>query len=230
MTSHEPASGAVDASVPDQRVHADETAATGDPTDVAGNGAVTADPAGAVGATTGGPATASQGGGVLAPEEADGSDGPGKDDADRWPAPGRPDTAADAGHGGPGRRGFLARLAWGPADDPRWARPALWVLLAATAVLYLGGLGRSGWANAFYSAAAQAGSVSWKALFYGSSDAGNAITVDKPPVAMWLMSLSVRIFGLSSWSILVPEALCGVASVGLLYATVRRAFSPAAGL
>ena len=230
MTTHEPASGAVDTSVPDQRVHADETAATGDPTDVAGNGAVTADPAGAVGATTGGPATASQGGGVLAPEEADGSDGPGKDDADRWPAPGRPDTAADAGHGGPGRRGFLARLAWGPADDPRWARPALWVLLAATAVLYLGGLGRSGWANAFYSAAAQAGSVSWKALFYGSSDAGNAITVDKPPVAMWLMSLSVRIFGLSSWSILVPEALCGVASVGLLYATVRRAFSPAAGL
>ncbi|MBL7516205.1 glycosyltransferase family 39 protein, partial [Frankia sp. CN4] len=128
------------------------------------------------------------------------------------------------------RRRLAARVALGPADDPRWARPALLALLAATAVLYLWGLGRSGWANAFYSAAAQAGSESWKALFYGSSDAGNSITVDKPPVAMWVMGLSARIFGVSSWSILVPEALAGVASVGLLHAAVRRAFSPAAGL
>jgi 4-amino-4-deoxy-L-arabinose transferase-like glycosyltransferase len=144
--------------------------------------------------------------------------------------PGAAAAGAGAAGGGEGRRSFRHRLAWGRADDPRWARPALWMLLAATAVLYLWGLGRSGWANAFYSAAAQAGSKSWEALFFGSSDAGNAITVDKPPVAMWLMGLSVRIFGLSSWSVLVPEALCGVASVGLLYATVRRAFSPAAGL
>ena len=54
-------------------------------------------------------------------------------------------------------------------------------LLAATALLYLWGLGASGWANSFYSAAAQAGSVSWKAFFYGSSDAANCITVDKTP-------------------------------------------------
>ena len=99
---------------------------------------------------------------------------------------------------------------------------SLIVLLAATALLYLWDLGASGYANSFYSAAAQAGSESWKAFFFGSSDAGNAITVDKPPAALWIMALSVRIFGLSSWSILVPEALLGVASVGVLYATVRR--------
>ena len=101
-------------------------------------------------------------------------------------------------------------------------RPALLGLLAATAVLYLWGLGASGWANSFYSAAAQAGSESWKAFFFGSSDAANSITVDKTPMSLWAMALSVRIFGLSSWSILVPQALMGVASVGLLYATVRR--------
>src|SRR5690348_7654717 len=117
-----------------------------------------------------------------------------------------------------------------PAKRPRWTIPALIGLLAATAVLYLWDLSASGWANSFYSAAAQAGSVSWKAFFFGSSDAGNSITVDKPPAALWLMALSVRVFGLSSWSILVPEALAGVASVGVLYATVRRWYGAGAAL
>ncbi|SBT67069.1 Dolichyl-phosphate-mannose-protein mannosyltransferase [Micromonospora sediminicola] len=117
-----------------------------------------------------------------------------------------------------------------PGRDPRWARPALLGLLAATGLLYLWGLGASGWGNAFYSAAVQAGSQSWEAFFYGSSDAANSITVDKTPASLWLMALSVRLFGLSSWSILVPQALLGVASVGVLYAAVRRWYGPAAGL
>ncbi|WP_261555140.1 ArnT family glycosyltransferase [Frankia tisae] len=114
--------------------------------------------------------------------------------------------------------------------DPRWVRPALIVLLVGTGVLYLWDLSASGWANAFYSAAVQAGSVSWKAFFYGSSDAGNSITVDKPPASLWVMALSARIFGLNSWSLLVPQALMGVGSVALLYATVRRQLSAGAGL
>ncbi|MFF4811642.1 ArnT family glycosyltransferase [Micromonospora chersina] len=117
-----------------------------------------------------------------------------------------------------------------PRRDPRWTRPALLGLLLATALLYLWGLGASGWGNAFYSAAVQAGSESWKAFFYGSSDAANSITVDKTPASLWLMALSVRVFGLSGWSILVPQALLGVASVGVLYAAVRRWYGPVAGL
>jgi 4-amino-4-deoxy-L-arabinose transferase-like glycosyltransferase len=109
-------------------------------------------------------------------------------------------------------------------------RPSLLGLLAATAVLYVWGLSASGWANAFYSAAAQAGGASWKAWFFGSTDAANSITVDKTPAALWVMGLSVRLFGLSSWSVLVPQALMGVASAGLLYATVRRVSGPGAGL
>ena len=105
-----------------------------------------------------------------------------------------------------------------------------WMLLAGTAALYLVGLDRNGWGNAFYAAAAQAGSQSWTALFFGSSDAGNSITVDKPPASLWLMGVSARLFGLSSWSVLVPQALLGVAAVALLMATVRRAAGPWAGL
>ncbi|WP_199191707.1 ArnT family glycosyltransferase [Amycolatopsis sp. CA-126428] len=118
-----------------------------------------------------------------------------------------------------------------PAPGRRsWHRPALAALLLGTAVLYLWGLSASGWANAFYSAAAQAGSQSWKALFFGSSDAANAITVDKTPAALWVISLSARLFGVNAWSILVPQALMGVGSVWLLYAAVRRSSGPAAGL
>jgi 4-amino-4-deoxy-L-arabinose transferase-like glycosyltransferase len=106
----------------------------------------------------------------------------------------------------------------------RRERTALAGLLLATAVLYLWGLSASGWANSFYSAAVQAGSQSWKAFFFGSSDAANAITVDKTPAALWPMALSVRLFGVSSWSILAPQALMGVAAVATLYATVRRSY------
>ena len=116
------------------------------------------------------------------------------------------------------------------AARARWERPALLALLAATAVLYLWRLGESGWGNSFYSAAVQAGSHSWKAFFFGSFDSSNFITVDKPPASLWVMDLSARIFGVNAWSILVPQALMGVASVGLLYATVRRRFGARAGL
>ena len=120
-----------------------------------------------------------------------------------------------------------------PAPGPRarWERPALVSLLAGTAVLYLWGLDASGWGNSFYAAAAQAGSESWTAFFFGSSDAANAITVDKTPLALWPMSLSVRVFGLSSWSVLAPQAVEGVLAVWLLVTTVRRTTgSAAAGL
>ena len=114
--------------------------------------------------------------------------------------------------------------------DPPWVRPALLTLLVGTAVLYLWGLGASGWANSFYSAAVQAGTKSWKAFFFGSSDASNFITVDKPPASLWVMEISARLFGVNSWSILVPQALEGVASVAVLYAAVRRSFRPGAAL
>ncbi|MGW8571024.1 glycosyltransferase family 39 protein [Streptomyces niveus] len=123
-----------------------------------------------------------------------------------------------------------ARLRRGRPEDAPWVRPAFLALLLAALVLNLWSLGDSGYANSFYSAAVQAGGESWKAFFFGSSDAANSITVDKPPVALWPMALSVRLFGLGSWQILVPEALMGVGTVAVLYAAVRRRFSAPAGL
>jgi 4-amino-4-deoxy-L-arabinose transferase-like glycosyltransferase len=139
-----------------------------------------------------------------------------------YPTAGRPASTFSSG----GRLHAAGRrLIRGRAGSAVWERPALLGLLAVTAVLYIWDLGASGWANSFYSAAVQAGSVNWEAFFYGSSDAANSITVDKPPASLWLMALSVRLFGLSSWSILLPEALMGVGTVLLVYLIVRRHFS-----
>ncbi|MFF5887740.1 glycosyltransferase family 39 protein [Streptomyces globisporus] len=118
----------------------------------------------------------------------------------------------------------------GSGPSPRWARPALYGLLLAVGLAYVYNLSASGYANSFYSAAVQAGSQSWKALFFGSLDSANAITVDKPPAALWPMALSVRLFGLNSWAILAPQVLMALATAAVLNSAVRRRFGPAAGL
>jgi 4-amino-4-deoxy-L-arabinose transferase-like glycosyltransferase len=130
----------------------------------------------------------------------------------------------------PARSGRMHRLWRGADSDPAWARPALLGLLLVTGVLYTWNLTSSGYANAFYSAAVQAGSESWKAFFFGSSDAASSITVDKPPASLWAMALSVRLLGLNSFAILFPQVLMGIATVGVVHATVKRHFGAAAGL
>ena len=109
-------------------------------------------------------------------------------------------------------------------------RPALIALLLGTAIAYIWDLSASGYANSFYAAAVQAGTKSWKAMFFGSLDSSNFITVDKPPASLWVMEMSGRIFGFSSWSMLIPQALEGVAAVALLYAAIKRWFGAGAGL
>ena len=128
---------------------------------------------------------------------------------------------------GRGRLGSRSRVALSTFP---WRRASIAALLAVTAALYLWDLSASGWANSFYSAAVEAATKSWKAFLFGSFDSSNFVTVDKPPASLWVMDLSARVFGVNAWSILVPQALEGVAAVGLLYLTVRRRFGHAAGL
>ncbi len=124
----------------------------------------------------------------------------------------------------------LVSLVRGRAEDAPWVRPALIALLVCTTAAYLWNLTSMGYANSFYAAAVEAGTKSWKALFFGSLDSSNFITVDKPPASLWVMALSGRIFGFSSLSMLIPQILEGVATVGLMYAAVKRWFGAGAGL
>ena len=103
----------------------------------------------------------------------------------------------------------------------RWALP---VLLALTGALYLFGALHNGMANSYYAAAVQAASQDWTAWLFGSLDAANYVSVDKPPLATMLMGLSARLFGFSSFSMLLPSVLAGVGSVWLVYGAVKRQF------
>jgi 4-amino-4-deoxy-L-arabinose transferase-like glycosyltransferase len=111
---------------------------------------------------------------------------------------------------------------WIRPDRPAWSSPARAAIAVLAAVLYSWDLSRSGMGNSFYAAAVKSGTESWKAFLFGSLDPGSFITVDKPPASLWVMELSGRIFGFSTWSMLLPEAAAGVASVLLLYRVVRR--------
>ena len=122
---------------------------------------------------------------------------------------------------------LVERLRARDRTDAR-ALPAFAGVVALAAVLYVVNLTVSGYANTYYAMAAQAASQSWSAWFFGSLDASNFITIDKPPLATMVMGLSVRLFGLSSWSILLPEALMGVATVAVLFLAVRRSFGTVA--
>ncbi|GGK78476.1 glycosyl transferase [Planomonospora parontospora subsp. parontospora] len=166
------------------------------------NGPVPATPAGP-GAVPGVPAApdAVSGGASTAPDA----------------APRVPDVPRAARHGGP------------EAGTPRWARPGLWAVLALAAFLHTWALGRNGDANDYYAAAILSGTQSWKAFFFGALDAGSFITVDKPPVALWVMGLSARIFGYGTWSMLLPQAVAGVAAVWVVHSAVRRSLAELPG-
>jgi 4-amino-4-deoxy-L-arabinose transferase-like glycosyltransferase len=107
--------------------------------------------------------------------------------------------------------------------------PELIAVMALAGVLNLWDLSRNGWANQYYAAAVRSMSTSWHDFLYASMDRSGVMTVDKPPLALWVQALSVRVFGYHSLSILVPQALMGVASVALVYDLVRRRFGRVGG-
>ena len=110
----------------------------------------------------------------------------------------------------------------GGLGRPVWEAGTLVVILLAAAVLYVWGLAGNGWANAYYSAAVQAGLHDPVSYFFGSADWGNSVSVDKPPLSLWIVGLSVRIFGLNTWALLLPQAAMTMGSTFLIYRLARR--------
>lgn len=119
---------------------------------------------------------------------------------------------------------FLRRFVRGRPQDPVWERPALLIILAFNGILNFWNLGINGWANYFYSAAVQSGTQNLGSALFGSSDWGNSITVDKPPLSLWVMEISTKILGFTPIGILAPQAIMGVVSTLLIYAIVRKNF------
>ncbi len=119
-------------------------------------------------------------------------------------------------------RSGLRRVARGREADPAWERPALWLVALLAGALTFWGLARNGYANIYYAEAAQAASRSWTAWLTNAVDVSGSDSLDKGPLSNMLMGLSGRVFGFSSFSVLAPEALCGVGAVLVLHNTVKR--------
>ncbi|MET7488693.1 glycosyltransferase family 39 protein [Streptomyces sp. NPDC005538] len=110
-----------------------------------------------------------------------------------------------------------------PEKAPRWSLPALVAIMVLAAVLYSWNLSGSS-LNSFYSSAVYSGTQSWKAWFFGSLDAGNFITVDKPPFSLMVMGLSCRIFGFGTWQMMLPEVAAALGTIWILHSSVKRYF------
>jgi 4-amino-4-deoxy-L-arabinose transferase-like glycosyltransferase len=130
---------------------------------------------------------------------------------------------------GPVARARLSGRALPTALQALRARPEALGLIGIAAVLNFWGLSVNGWANTFYSAAVRSMTTSWHDFLFISLDKTGLMTVDKPPLALWVQALSARIFGFHPLSILVPQALMGVVAAVLIYDLVRRRFGRLAG-
>lgn len=112
----------------------------------------------------------------------------------------------------------------------RWYHAALAGVLMLSALLGVFRLGREGYSNLYYAATVKSMLTSWHNFFFASYDPGGFVSVDKPPLGLWIQTLSAWLFGFHGWSLLLPQVLAGVLSVALLYHLVRRTFGPVAGL
>ncbi len=107
---------------------------------------------------------------------------------------------------------------------------ALAAILVLSGLLEFVRLSQNGFANGFYSAAVKSMLRSWHNFFFVSSDPNGFIAVDKPPLALWLQGLSAKLFGFAPLSLIVPEGLCAVLAVAILYRIVAPRFGPVAGV
>ncbi len=111
-----------------------------------------------------------------------------------------------------------------------WQWPGLAGVLAVAACLNVLRLWNEGYANTYYAATVRSMLTSWHNFFYASFDPGGFVTVDKPPLGFWIQTASARLLGFHGWSLLLPQALAGIASVAVLFFLIRRSLGPVAGL
>ncbi|MBN9388620.1 MAG: glycosyltransferase family 39 protein [Chloroflexi bacterium] len=111
-----------------------------------------------------------------------------------------------------------------------WQQVGLIGIMGLSASLYLFRLEDLGYSNEYYASAVKSMLTSWSNFFFGAFDPGGYITVDKPPVFLWIQAASAWLFGFSGFSILLPQVIAGVASVAIIYHLVKRVFGPGAGL
>jgi 4-amino-4-deoxy-L-arabinose transferase-like glycosyltransferase len=107
---------------------------------------------------------------------------------------------------------------------------ALCLIAALAGFLSVFNIWNEGYSNEFYAASVKSMTLSLKNFFFVSLDPGGWVTVDKPPVSLWLQALSAKVFGFYGWSIILPQCIAAVITVFVIYFAVKRWFGKGAGL
>ena len=116
------------------------------------------------------------------------------------------------------------------AARPRWPAAALLAILLLAAGLRLWAIERNGFGTEYYAAGVLSMMASLHNFFFVAFDPAGFVSVDKPPVALWIQVASAELFGFSGFSVILPQVIEGLASILLLHRLVARRFGPAAGL
>jgi 4-amino-4-deoxy-L-arabinose transferase-like glycosyltransferase len=111
-----------------------------------------------------------------------------------------------------------------------WHRIAKLAIVALSTFFIFYNVSINGYGNTYYAACVRSMLESWHNFFFVSFDPGGFVTVDKPPLGLWLEALSAKIFGFSGFSLMLPQAIAGIFSILIVYHLVRRSFGPLAGL
>lgn len=122
------------------------------------------------------------------------------------------------------------RTHWRLSHENRLGWIGLTLIVALAAVLRFANLDSLGYVNHYYTAGITSMLQSWRNFFFLAAEPGGAVSIDKPPVGLWLQALSAYFLGINGFAMLLPEIVCGLVSVGVLYHLVRRRFGVVAGL
>jgi len=109
-------------------------------------------------------------------------------------------------------------------------RLGLTAVILLAAALRLWRLDQNGFGNEYYTSGVRSMSAGWHNFLYHAFDPAGFLSVDKPPVAMWVQVAAVKLFGFHGLSVLVPQVLEGLAAVWVVYHLVQRRFGAPAGL
>ena len=123
-----------------------------------------------------------------------------------------------------------------PGWQPQSFFKKYWHIIALTLIallsffLYFYAISKIGYGNAYYAAAIRSMSENFKNFFYASFDPAGLVSVDKPPLALWVQTLFVSVFGYHGWAMLLPQALAGTGSTIMMYVLTAKYFGKPAGL
>lgn len=107
--------------------------------------------------------------------------------------------------------------------------PIIFILILSF-ILNRANLKIQGYGNEYYAAGIKSMLTSFKNFFFLSFDPSGFVSLNKPPIGLWIQGIFGKIFGVSGFALILPEALAGTLCVFILYILIKRYFGFITGI